>query len=77
MRRKEYYHEINQRHYYFMNIGNGEIIDACRKVCVHSIPTAFQAILCTACASPGSCSPARPLPQQHPSEEGPTQLSCM
>ena len=33
MRRKEYYHEINQRHYYFMNVGNGEVIDACRKVC--------------------------------------------
>jgi hypothetical protein len=32
MRRKEYYIEIGQRHYYFMNVGNGEVIDACRKV---------------------------------------------
>jgi hypothetical protein len=23
--------QIGQRHYYFMNIGNGEVIDACRK----------------------------------------------
>ena len=32
MRRKEYYLGVGQRHYYFMNIGNGECIDACRKV---------------------------------------------
>lgn len=32
MRRKEYYIGIGQRHYYFMNVGNGEVIDACRKV---------------------------------------------
>lgn len=32
MRRRDYYAEIGQRHYYFMNIGNGEVIDACRKV---------------------------------------------
>ena len=31
-RRKEYYMSVGQRHYYFMNIGNGEVIDACRKV---------------------------------------------
>ncbi|KAK9809740.1 hypothetical protein WJX73_001840 [Symbiochloris irregularis] len=31
VRRRSYYHDINQRHYYFMNIGNGEVIDACRK----------------------------------------------
>lgn len=31
-RRKEYYIASNQRHYYFMNIGNGEVIDACRRV---------------------------------------------
>eukprot|EP00198_Chlamydomonas_reinhardtii_P005407 XP_001694743.1 histone methyltransferase [Chlamydomonas reinhardtii] len=30
-RRKEYYMSVGQRHYYFMNIGNGEVIDACRK----------------------------------------------
>ncbi|KFM22868.1 Histone-lysine N-methyltransferase ASHH2 [Auxenochlorella protothecoides] len=30
-RRKEYYIASNQRHYYFMNIGNGEVIDACRR----------------------------------------------
>ena len=33
LRRKEYYQESGQRHYYFMNVGNGEVIDACRKVC--------------------------------------------
>ena len=32
MRRKIYYQNAGQRHYYFMNIGNGEVIDACRKV---------------------------------------------
>lgn len=30
-RRKAYYASVGQRHYYFMNIGNGEVIDACRK----------------------------------------------
>jgi hypothetical protein len=25
VRRKEYYHSVGQRHYYFMNIGNGEV----------------------------------------------------
>ncbi len=32
LRRKDYYMSVGQRHYYFMNIGNGEVIDACRKV---------------------------------------------
>ncbi len=32
LRRKEFYQEVGQRHYYFMNVGNGEVIDACRKV---------------------------------------------
>ena len=31
-RRKGFYLESAQRHYYFMNVGNGEVIDACRKV---------------------------------------------
>ncbi|GBF93173.1 histone-lysine N-methyltransferase [Raphidocelis subcapitata] len=31
LRRKEYYNSTGQRHYYFMNVGNGEVIDACRK----------------------------------------------
>jgi hypothetical protein len=31
LRRKEFYQESGQRHYYFMNVGNGEVIDACRK----------------------------------------------
>lgn len=30
--RKEFYIQTGQRHYYFMNVGNGEVIDACRKV---------------------------------------------
>lgn len=30
-RRKEYFIETGQRHYYFMNIGNGEVIDASRR----------------------------------------------
>lgn len=29
---KEYFIETGQRHYYFMNIGNGEVIDASRRV---------------------------------------------
>jgi len=42
LRRKEYYNSTGQRHYYFMNVGNGEVIDACRKVrgrlaCRHGI----------------------------------------
>ena len=32
LRRKLFYQDIGQRHYYFMNVGNGEVIDACRKV---------------------------------------------
>lgn len=31
VRRKDHYMRVGQRHYYFMNIGNGEVIDACRK----------------------------------------------
>lgn len=31
MRRKVHYQASGQRHYYFMNVGNGEVIDACRK----------------------------------------------
>ena len=31
IRRKEFYIATGQRHYYFMNVGNGEVIDACRK----------------------------------------------
>lgn len=34
-RRKGYYLDSSQRHYYFMNVGNGEVIDACRKVKSH------------------------------------------
>lgn len=30
-RRKEFYMASGQRHYYFMNVGNGEVIDAARK----------------------------------------------
>lgn len=32
-KRKDFYLASGTRHYYFMNIGNGEVIDACRKVC--------------------------------------------
>lgn len=32
MRRKLFYQDVGQRHYYFMTVGNGEVIDACRKV---------------------------------------------
>lgn len=32
LRRKEYYIATGQRHYYFMNVGNGEVIDAARMV---------------------------------------------
>ncbi|GAB4814631.1 hypothetical protein N2152v2_001677 [Parachlorella kessleri] len=31
LRRKEFFISTGQRHYYFMNVGNGEVIDACRK----------------------------------------------
>ena len=31
-RRKRHYKEIGQRHYYFMSVGNGEVVDACVKV---------------------------------------------
>ena len=31
-KRKDFYLASGTRHYYFMNIGNGEVIDACRKV---------------------------------------------
>ena len=32
LRRKDFYQEVGQRHYYFMNIGKGDIINSCRKV---------------------------------------------
>jgi len=32
VRRKVFYQAAGQRHYYFMNVGNGEVIDACRMV---------------------------------------------
>jgi hypothetical protein len=35
LRRKQYYHLVGQRHYYFMNIGNGEV---CSCVCTHFAP---------------------------------------
>lgn len=44
-RRKGFYLESAQRHYYFMNVGNGEVIDACRKVglvCVHRQHASLQ-----------------------------------
>lgn len=31
IRRKQFYEASHQRHYYFMNIGNGEVVDATRK----------------------------------------------
>lgn len=31
IRRKQFYEGSHQRHYYFMNIGNGEVVDATRK----------------------------------------------
>ena len=31
VRRKQFYEASHQRHYYFMNIGNGEVVDATRK----------------------------------------------
>ena len=47
LRRKEYYQESGQRHYYFMNIGNGEVIDAARKVSTHPSACAKPAQSCT------------------------------
>ena len=38
MRRKQFYQLSGQRHYYFMNVGNGEVIDACRKVILLLLP---------------------------------------
>ena len=35
-RRKRHYKEIGQRHYYFMSVGNGEVVDACVKVQSHA-----------------------------------------
>lgn len=31
-RRKRHYKDAGQRHYYFMSVGNGEVVDACIKV---------------------------------------------
>lgn len=45
-RRKGYYLDSLQRHYYFMNVGNGEVVDACRKVmhalCLHQETVSFH-----------------------------------
>jgi hypothetical protein len=38
VRRKVFYQAAGQRHYYFMNVGNGEVIDACRMVRRHCCP---------------------------------------
>ena len=38
LRRKEFYQASGQRHYYFMNVGNGEVIDACRKARPARVP---------------------------------------
>ncbi len=47
LRRKDFYQESGQRHYYFMNIGNGEVIDAARKVSLqHIILLGHFHILC-------------------------------
>lgn len=44
-RRKLFYQLSGQRHYYFMNVGNGEVIDACRKVgCSSHLPAVLQCI---------------------------------
>lgn len=37
VRRKVFYQAAGQRHYYFMNVGNGEVIDACRMVSQHPL----------------------------------------
>ena len=31
-RRKRHYKDAGHRHYYFMSVGNGEVVDACIKV---------------------------------------------
>ena len=53
LRRKDFYHDVGQRHYYFMNIGNGEVIDACRKVrmraCAHVCMWGMWGQGCSAC----------------------------
>lgn len=59
LRRKEYYIEIGQRHFYFMNVGNGELIDACRKVS------------CAAAAAPGFLARRQQGPQQMQRDESP------
>jgi hypothetical protein len=48
IRRKQYYIQTGQRHYYFMNIGNGEVIDACRKVGSGSSSSCRVGICCAA-----------------------------
>ena len=45
LRRKEYYIATGQRHYYFMNVGNGEVIDAARMVRKGLAASAFLLLL--------------------------------
>ena len=47
-RRKGFYLESSQRHYYFMNVGNGEVIDACRKViCLSALSAQITQSCCS------------------------------
>jgi hypothetical protein len=45
VRRKEYFIETGQRHYYFMNVGNGEVIDASRRVRTAALHQACTCVL--------------------------------
>ena len=49
-----YYQATGQRHYYFMNVGNGEVIDACRKVtaCCNSLVCSCASAMCAIRATP-------------------------
>lgn len=53
LRRKHYYIQTGQRHYYFMNIGNGEVIDACRKVCAQGRSRRHAGCSCWTAAADG------------------------
>ena len=51
---KEYFIETGQRHYYFMNVGNGEVIDASRRVRPNSAAVAVEAAAAAAWLCRGS-----------------------
>jgi hypothetical protein len=51
LRRKQYYHLVGQRHYYFMNIGNGEVCQASSLCGAHAVLIHVAVCFLTTCTT--------------------------